>query len=44
MQMNKKRMVQKILDLLKILSLVKNPKFLSNQADIQTTLRTHDMS
>ena len=35
--------MQKKLDWLKIWSLVKNPQFLSNQADIQATLPTHEL-
>ena len=35
--------MQKELDWLKIWLLVKNPQFLSNQADIQATLPTHEL-
>ena len=35
--------MQKKLDWLKIWLLVKNPQFLSNQADIQATLPTHEL-
>ena len=35
--------MQKKLDWLKIWLLVKNPQFLSNQADLQATLPTHEL-
>ena len=35
--------MQKELDWLKIWLLVKNPQFLSNQADLQATLPTHEL-
>ena len=35
--------MQKKLDWLKILPLVKNPQFLSNQADIQAIVPTHGL-
>ena len=35
--------MQKRLDRLKILPFVKNPQFLSNQADIQAILPTHEL-
>ena len=37
------RLMQKQLDWLKIQLLVKNPQFLSNQADLQATLPTHEL-